>query len=206
MTELHETRDETKTPYTPGLVGYWRMDEGHGNTLTDKARSRNMLMTDESWYINNRNLAAHIDGKEPLKVDVSRINTRPTDSYALEMWFRGDKVSSNDHAQLMSVLNGMSIGFYEGKLALTKSERTVNSGNEEKVSVKERVVLSDEKYADNEWHHLALSVHRGSSAIVYVDGKAVKTISEFHSCHQRSLPRCGWRTDPAGCRWFQWRW
>lgn len=178
VTELHETRDETKTPYTPGLVGYWRMDEGHGNTLTDKARSRNMLMTDESWYINNRNLAAHIDGKEPLKVDVSRINTRPTDSYALEMWFRGDKVSSNDHAQLMSVLNGMSIGFYEGKLALTKSERTVNSGNEEKVSVKERVVLSDEKYADNEWHHLALSVHRGSSAIVYVDGKAVKTISE----------------------------
>lgn len=178
VTELYETRDAIKAAYTPGLIGYWRMDEGHGKTVIDKARSRNMLMTDESWYINNRNLAAHIDGKEPLKIDISRINTLKTDNYALEMWFRGDKVSQNDNAQLLSLLNGISIGFRDGKLTLTKSERSVNDHNEEVVTVNSYTTLSDVNYIDNEWHHLALNVHRGSSAIAYVDGKAVKTIPE----------------------------
>lgn len=178
VTELYESRNVIKAAYTPGLIGYWRMDEGHGTTVTDRARSRNMLMPAESWYINNRNLAARIDGKDLLKIDISRINTLNTDNYALEMWFRGDKVSANDEAQLLSLLNGMSIGFHEGKLALTKSVRTLNGNNEEVVTVNSRTVLSDVNYIDNEWHHLALNVRRGTSAVAYVDGKAVKTLPE----------------------------
>ncbi|MBQ4380871.1 MAG: hypothetical protein II806_06285, partial [Bacteroidaceae bacterium] len=54
-TELYQTRNSVRASYTPGLVGYWEMNEGHGTILTDRARSRNMHMESESWYINNEN-------------------------------------------------------------------------------------------------------------------------------------------------------
>ncbi|MBR5688533.1 MAG: hypothetical protein IKX36_11360 [Prevotella sp.] len=176
--ELYETRLEQKAAYTPGLVGYWRMDEGHGTLVSDDVLSRHITMPAESWYINNRNLAAHLDGTDALKVDISTANTRTTDNFAVEMWFRGDKDTVNDNAQLLSVLNGMSIGFKEGKLVLEMSERTVANDNTETKTVNESISLSNVNYCDNNWHHLALNVRRGTSAVVYVDGEAVKTLSE----------------------------
>ena len=184
-TELYETRDQIKAAYTPGLVGYWRMDEGHGTKLTDKSRSRHILMPTESWYINNRNFAAQLNGQEPIKINVSTFSPRSTDNYALEMWFRGDKVNENRNAQLLSVLNGISVGFSDGKLVLEKSKRELvapegnpDGAKTEKKTVSERIVLSDVDYVDNEWHHFALNVRRGTSAIAYVDGQAVKTFPE----------------------------
>lgn len=176
--ELYETRDEKKANYTPGLIGYWRMNEGHGTILNDCVRSRHIQMPAENWYINNRNLAAHIDGKEPFKFDIAAFSPRQTDNYALEMWFRADKVEANQNAQLLSIINAFSIGFVEGKLVLEKSTRAVDNGNVETKTVSQTVVLSDSSYLDNNWHHLAFNVRRGNSAIAYIDGQAVKTIAE----------------------------
>lgn len=175
--ELYETREEQKAAYTPGLIGYWRMDEGHGTLIRDGVRSRHINLPVESWYINNRNLAAHLDGESPLKVDISSANTRVTDNFAVEMWFRGEQ-DKNDNAQLVSVLNGMSIGFKDGGLVLEKSTRSVDNNNIETKTVHESIVLSDVNYCDNNWHHIALNVRRGTSAVVYIDGQAVKTIPE----------------------------
>ena len=55
-------KDEVVAPYLPGLVGYWKMNEGHGTTVTDYARGRNMHLAAESWNVENTNLAAHLDG------------------------------------------------------------------------------------------------------------------------------------------------
>lgn len=175
--ELYETRNEKKANYTPGLIGYWRMNEGHGTLLTDNVRSRHIQMPTESWYINNRNLAAHINGT-PLKLDNSTFSPRQSDNYAMEMWFRADKEESNQNAKLLSILNAFSIGFSEGKLVLEKSTRSVDNDNVETKTVETTIVLSDSSYIDNNWHHFALNVHRGTSAIAYIDGQAVKTIAE----------------------------
>ena len=178
VTELYETRDTQKANYTPGLIGYWRMNEGRGTTLTDKARSRNITLPAESWYINNRNLAAHLDGTEPFKVDISTFVPQSTDNFAVEMWFRCDNIESNKNAVLLSSLNNLGIGFKNGKLTLTKSTRSVNAENQETVTIDEEITLSDAKYIDNLWHHFALNVRRGTSAIVYIDGKPVRTLPE----------------------------
>ena len=162
-TELYEKRLEKRASYTPGLVGYWRMDEGHGTQITDLARSRHMHMDSESWYINNENRAAHLDGKETLKVDISTFNPSKTDNFAFEMWFRGDEADNNDAAALVSVENTV-IGFSDGKLILT----TTNN----------EITLSDNNYCDGNWHHLAFNVRRGTSAIAYIDGQAVKVLPE----------------------------
>ena len=176
--ELYESRDEQKAAYTLGLVGYWRMNEGHGKQLTDLARSRHMTMNTESWYINNNNIAANLDGKEPLKVDISTYNPGVTDNFALEMWFRADNVPENQNAQLLSNMNGLNIGFQDGDLVLETAERTPGNDNKDVKKVIKSFTLSEENYIDNEWHHLALNVRRGTSAVAYIDGEAVRTMPE----------------------------
>lgn len=174
---LYEDRNKLRAPYTPGLIGYWKMDEGHGTQLTDIARSRHMQMPTESWYINNRNLSVHLDGEEgsALKINVSTFAPATTDDFAYEMWFRGTAEENKEGATLMSVDNSdkgkTTIGFDSNKLKL----KTTDSD----------IILSDKNYLDGNWHHLALNVRRGTSAIAYVDGEAVKVLSE------RSIPGVG---------------
>ena len=215
--ELYETRNQQRASFTPGLVGYWRMDEGHGTQITDMARSRNMLMSSESWYINNENRAAHLDGERgsALKIDISTFNPSKTDNFAYEMWFRGTEAENTNTATLMSIQNGSTrykeatdstaistnagnllqqyqyrttttdtrtvIGFDEGKLKLKLMEDTSvrdNQGVSNSIGVKSEVTLSDRNYLDGNWHHMALNVRRGTSAIVYMDGEAVKVLPE----------------------------
>ena len=166
---LYESRTKLRAPYTPGLVGYWKMDEGHGTQLADIARSRHIQMPAESWYINNRNLAAHLDGEEgsALKINVSTLTASSTDNFAYEMWFRGTE-AGNVNAALMSTDNAAGgktvIGFDNGKLALKVSDSSTT--------------LSNQNYLDGNWHHVALNVRRGTSAIAYVDGNALKVLPE----------------------------
>ena len=174
--QLYVSREELKAAYVPGLLGYWRMDEGHGLTLVDKARSRNMEMTDESWYINNRNLSAHLEANDSLAVDIRTFAPRNTDNFAIEMWFRGEQ-AKNGNASLLNIPQNISVGFEDGKLAINTYD-IVKTGGVEEVKPKSHEVLSNTDYSDNSWHHFALNVRRGMSAIAYVDGKAVKTMPE----------------------------
>ena len=219
--QLYETRTMARHSYTPGLVGYWDMTEGHGTQITDRARSRHFQMPSESWYINNENRAAHLSGEEgsPLKIDIATFNPAKTDNYAYEMWFRGNEADNQGLATLMSVQNGSTtekevvdtvytstmwwgesfilgymykhtttdtkttIGFDEGKLKLKLTAdvtiRTDGSNETEHTTeVKNDVTLTDRNYLDGNWHHLAFNVRRGTSAIVYLDGEAVKVLPE----------------------------
>ena len=182
-TELYQTRNKVRASYTPGLVGYWQMDEGHGTQLTDRARSRHMYMDSESWYINNENRAATLDGKKPIRIDIATFNPAKTDNYAVEFWFRGNKPCDMFDQTLLSVLNGITIGF-EGPvqghdvLTLKKIKHSHNEANAEIQETEEKIQLSNKDYKDGNWHHFALNVRRGTSAIAYIDGEAVKVIPE----------------------------
>ncbi len=182
-TELYQTRNKVRASYTPGLVGYWQMDEGHGTQLTDRARSRHMYMDSESWYINNENRAATLDGKKPIRIDIATFNPAKTDNYAVEFWFRGNKPCDMFDQTLLSVLNGITIGF-EGPvqghdvLTLKKIKHSHNEANVEIQETEEEIQLSNKDYKDGNWHHFALNVRRGTSAIAYIDGEAVKVIPE----------------------------
>lgn len=176
VNELYDSMNELKASYTPGLVAHWRMNEGHGTTIVDRQRSRNIVMPTESWYINNNNLAAHLAADKQVAIDISRFAPRQTDSYALEMWFRGDDVQANKNATLMLVNNRLKLGFAEGALTLTTFD---DPGNEDvNTIVKEKFTLSETDYNDSEWHHLAINVRRGTGAIAYIDGQSIKTIPE----------------------------
>lgn len=163
-----------KAAYTPGLLGYWPMDEGHGVEAKDLARSRTIVCKDNSWYINNQNYAAHLDGTEPMRANIVDLATDDIDSYLVEMWFRADKdVAANKNAILLSTTNNMSIGFDKGMLNMKSYYNT----NDKNVVLCDSITISTNNYIDGRWHHLALNVRRGQSGIIYMDGNALKSIN-----------------------------
>ena len=176
VNDLYVANMETKSSFTPGLMGHWKMDEGHGTTVVDRVRSRDMVLPAESWYINNRNLAAHLENGEPLQIDIAAFAPRNTDNYSLEFWFRGNNVESNKKATLLQVDNRLRLGYDNGVMVLTTYEDPgMGEVNSKPIST---FLLSETNYNDNQWHHLALNVRRGTSAIAYIDGKDVKTMPE----------------------------
>lgn len=171
---LLSQKDEVVAPYLPGLVGYWKMNEGYGTLVTDYARARNIHLPAESWNIENTNLAAHLDGEHTIKIPTGSISPRETDSYVVETWFRGEK-GKNARATLLSVTDRLSIGFdYDNSMILHIYNDTLSSLDSNGLPI----VLTNVDYNDGNWHHLALNVRRGVSAVVYIDGKAVKTLAE----------------------------
>jgi len=156
-----------------GLAGYWRMDEGHGTVVTDHARGHNIYLGNESWNLNNKNVAAKLDGKGYIKLDVATEAVSNEDNYLMMMWFRGEK-DSNANTSLISMTDRMSIDFDSNNALVLRTYRNSSSLD----SNGESTTLSDVDYSDGNWHHLALNVRRGTSANVYIDGKAVKTINE----------------------------
>ena len=168
-------KDEAVAAYMPDLVGYWKMNEGHGTVVTDYAHSRNIHLPAETWNIENSNLAAHLDGENSsLHLPIGAIAPRPTDSYVLELWFRGEQ-DKNSNAVLFSITDRLAVAFdVDNSLMLHVYNDTLSSFNTSGI----RTMLSSNNYNDGNWHHFALNVHRGVGAVAYVDGSAVKTIAE----------------------------
>ena len=179
--QLYTDREKSKAAYMPGLVGYWRMNKGHGKTVEDKAHARDLVMDAESWYINNDNRAAKLAENEMLDINISSFAPQTTDNYALELWFRADQQESNSHASLIELPNYLRIGFKDSKLAVKSCQRNIDErGVETFETMLDDELLSDQNLIDDNWHHLAINVRRGTSAIAYIDGAAVKTLPESH--------------------------
>ena len=159
------TKAQVLPASTDGLIGYWRLDEGHGTVGEDKARSRHLtLPAASSWSMEAPNFALELDGKNYAALDMSRTGTDVDQNYALEFWFRADKqeepasIFSINGDQLELVANGDNLNLYaNGQLN----------------------VLSTKNLMDNNWHHFALNVLKGSAgmATAYIDGTAMAQIS-----------------------------
>ncbi len=148
----------TKAASTPNLIGYWKMDEGKGTTLADKARSRHMTSTG-NWELNNENYAAAFNGKDSyINLDISAVSARPTDDYAVELWFNAN---AQKNVTIFSVGNDrLSLRINaEGKLALKVGDKETQ--------------LSANDWLDGQWHHFALNVLRNGVTIAYIDGNNV---------------------------------
>jgi len=166
MADALGDRSRTKSPYTNGLLGYWKFDEGHGTVATDHSRSRDFyLPAENAWYLNaGTNYVANLDGNTAIVVP-SSVSTKADESYLLETWFRAEK--STGKSSILSSKNGFDIAVADGnniEVSLNKTVTTVNVGSDLK---------------DGQWHHLALNVLRssGGAATLYIDGKARKSFA-----------------------------
>ena len=175
VAEAYAEKYLLKAAYMPNIVGYWLMDEGHGTTLTDRARSRTITVNQNSWYLANKNMAAHLDGTKPMQLNFASASLNADDNFVAEMWFRAEaNKEENQSATLFSTTNNVSVGFQNGNLVLTKYK---NSDVPNAV-VDTTLLVSSANLIDNNWHHLAVSVQRGTSAVAYLDGQTVRNFTD----------------------------
>lgn len=154
MTGALLNKSKTKNPATRHLIGYWKMDEGEGTTITDYARNRHMSMANESWYINNENKAVELDGTSHLAIPTGDVSPLEADNCAIELWMRADK--QQGESQLLQAGKVQLWMTDAGMLQLTSGDNTYDA--------------SSASLQDNAWHHVALNILRDGNAAVYVDG------------------------------------
>ena len=147
----------------PGLVGYWRMNEGYGTTVDDKAHSRNMTMAAESWYINNDNRAAKLAAEQALDIDISTFAPLTTDNYALELWFRADQQDGNGNASLIDLPNCLRLGFKDSKLTMKSYQRHIDERGVETydVTVDDEVLSEQNLIGQYQFRYLPPHCWRG---------------------------------------------
>lgn len=165
--EALSEKSVSKNRYTNGLIGYWRFNEGHGLSATDKSRSRTMtLPSSTAWYINAHNYALQLDGSKATGISLAKGGTRTGESYLLEMWFRADATNTG-------TASIVSLGDNDLDLRLTAS------GALEMVASGTTYPISSTDYRDQQWHHLALNALKSTSgnATIYIDGVALKSVS-----------------------------
>lgn len=180
MQEAQAEMYYTKKPSTPGLIGYWKMDEGDGNVIRDYVRNRHLFMPNDTWYLNNDNKSVVLSGTDALKLDITSCNALPTDDYAVEMWFKGAQAAGDGPSTLFSACGGTPAGENPAPVVPSVS-MGFDTGGDLTLSARGTVVLhvpsSTVNLLDNAWHHVALNVLRNGSATVYADGTAVNAVA-----------------------------
>jgi hypothetical protein len=163
--EISADKSLTKSGREYGLTGYWKMDEGAGEVAVDKARARN-LAVETDWYVYPSGIAKETDGVATyFAVPTANHALNSFTDFTLEFWFRSAHTGQTN-TTIFSADKG-SIGIdANGKLVLYKSDGTVNQ------------ILTAANLIDDQWRHIALSVKRGGSAKVYVDGVSVSVFNE----------------------------
>jgi hypothetical protein len=154
-------KDETKAPYTQGLIGYWKMDEGVGLEAKDLARARHIILPNaHAWKLSTPNISLRLAGQEYAAFDMTACPTTDNDNYLLEFWFKAD-VNQQDQfpVSLLSTDNGI--------FALQ-----ANRGGLQIVAKGKTLPVSERHYLDNAWHHVALNVLNKTEgvSILYIDG------------------------------------
>ena len=169
MADALQERNFTRTATSRGLVGYWKMDEGHGDVVRDLVRSRHLIAKDALWYLHNKNEAAHFDGTSKLTFrSPGTLYEDETANYALEFWFRGEMGQPSNIRLLEAGSQNSkdSLAFVHtanGRLQLVAGGRTTSIGTAD--------------YFDGQWHHLAMNVLRFGMTSISIDGERIAEVA-----------------------------
>lgn len=162
--------------FTPHLIAYWPLDEGHGQLASEKVSEMNLVIGDGShWHLENVNYSLRIDLDKPVQiVPSSSAVTHDDEDYLLQFWFRTDAEVKN------SAVNGVrpnvcNTGNNATHLAIDTEtgHLCVEIGDEIKL------VLGQKDVCDNQWHNFSMMVHKSTNANAnfYIDGNNVGQIA-----------------------------
>ena len=155
--EISQTYMTRLTGYERELVAYYPMDEGKGETLTDKANGATLYAHQTNWEY-QQGISLRVKGQQQVKLADELLSRSNKQDETLMFWFKSPSQSGTIFsAGRMSETQGTEIALHNGALVLR------NYANEWKI---------DGEYADNMWHHIALTINRTfNNVAVYVDDK-----------------------------------
>ena len=176
MDESVAHKYDAKDTYVYGLTNYWPMNEGHGYVAADARRTHNFVVHD-SWDFLNTNYALCTDSISGARADISLVNTRRNDSYAIEMWCSVSAVKNDTIFETATPTVDGDLLPQSEKLRLRRdsSHNLVLDYGTKSQTV---AAFSDFPEMSVGWHHIALNVVRGQNASFYLDGARTAVIAE----------------------------
>ena len=153
--EIAATHLRRLTGYERGLTAYYPMNEGRGETCTDKANGATLYLNNTTWILQKGiSLALHGDSVTLAGNLMSR-----SDVYdeTFMLWFK----TAAQNATIFRASTGW-LGIEQGLLTFRNDSSTV-------------VLFASA--SDNEWHHFALTVNRAyNTASFFLDGKLMENV------------------------------
>ena len=161
--EIAATNLKYLTGYERDLMAYYRMDEGRGNELTDRANGATLYCKATSWN-HRKGISVALKADEELKLDGNLLGRSKVYDESIMLWFKtAGQNGSIFRAGRTDDKHGTLLGLENGRLMLhsDSAQWTIGDG-----------------LANNEWHHVVLTVNRTmNNAAVYVDGKVLQSFS-----------------------------
>ena len=161
--EIAATHMKYLTGYERDLMAYYRMDEGRGNELADKANGATLYCTQTSWN-HRKGISVALKADEQLKLDGNLLGRSKVYDESIMIWFKTTSANGaifsagrtdDKHGTLLAIENGRLM------LHNDSAQWLIGDG-----------------YANNEWHHVVLAINRTmNNAAVYVDGKVLQSFS-----------------------------
>lgn len=167
----------TETTSSPGVtMGYWKFDEGFGNTAYDASgRNNNLTHYTEAYTMSGKfGKAWDGDGTKYLsRANDPDFNFTATEDFSISGWFKHSPITETDYiiAKYKSVEGGYKIYMdLDGDIVFAIDD------DDEGASWDPGDVIGNDQardYDDNSWHYFA-AVKRGTSSIrLYVDGREI---------------------------------
>ncbi|MCQ2975164.1 MAG: T9SS type A sorting domain-containing protein, partial [Bacteroidales bacterium] len=152
-----------------GLLDYYPMDEGRGESTTDKARSVDLHLNNCEWVL-PKGYAVELNGNGYLEMPSGSAVTTVDNDFTLEFWF---KTSSKNGTIIGNGLgDGNDFGGSNGlfNIGLENSNLTITHNG-----YKHQVPGT---YNDGSWHQMVYTLSRSNGrAYIYMDAK-LKTYFE----------------------------
>ena len=164
--EIAETHMKRLTGLERGLTDYYPMNEGRGNSVSDKASGASLTLHGTAWKM-REGISIRQDGSQPLSLNSDLLARSSIQDATLMLWFKtaeanGTVFSAGREKSADDKAYGIAIRFADGVLKLESDSNSWTIGS----------------YADDEWHHLVLSISRTfNHTAIYIDGILVNSFS-----------------------------
>ena len=155
-----------------GLVGYWPMNEGHGDIAYDKARFKH-AQVNTTWAIKPKGEAYEFSGNQYLTLDaVGSVQLTKEMDATLSFWVKTDQTQD---ATIFS--NGRGDNTDEAVNGIRK-KWAVNLNSNGILSFESNnnsYNLTTTSITDGQWHHVSILINRLGNLKTYVDADLVST-------------------------------
>ena len=161
--EIAATHMKYLTGYERDLMAYYRMDEGRGNELADKANGATLYCSGTTWN-HNKGISVALKANEQLQLDGNLLSRSSVYDESIMLWFK-------TAGQNGSIFRAGRIDENRGTLLAMENSRLMLHSDST------QWIIGDD-YANGEWHHVVLTVNRTmNNAAVYVDGEMKQSFS-----------------------------
>ena len=160
--DIAATNAHYLTGYERELLAYYRMNEGKGDIMTDKANGATLHLSNTTWKL-QKGISLKLEN-EHVQLAADLLGRSENYDETLMFWFKTKAADaplfSAAWTNTDSIVKGTMLAVEDGKLVLHSGANQWTAG----------------KYADGEWHHFALTLSRShNTAAVFVDGQLTNT-------------------------------